>query len=932
MKNLFSLVLFLLSFTSISLNAQTQISGKIIDKANGETLPDAVVQVEGTTKGVLTDIEGKFTLAVEPGTYTLVVSFISYETAKIKIEAKANQVNYIELTMSEAKANQLDVVTVVATPERSNANFVLVERRKATGVSDGISASEIRRTPDRSTADVLKRVTGASIQDGKFAIIRGMNDRYNAGYLDGALLPSTESDRKAFAFDVVPANLIDNLTIIKAGSADLVGDFGGGIIKINTKAIPERFTQSLTIGAQANSVTTSQNFLQFKRYGGEQLNMVSSERNLPNFTEGSLKLASTFPSANDKTRLAGISQNFNNDWSNNTVNAVPNARFAYSVGFPIQLADNKKIGVIAALTYANTRRIADGSINTFDGSGQVADFSDRSYLQNISTGGIFNINYVSSKTQINFRNLINANTDNNTISRSGSADLGNGLMVQNKANLINYNRLYNGIVSLKQIIGDNFMTINGSVSYSNVVRKVPDYRIVSYTSVDNNPYSLALGDFFNSSTGRFASQLNENVYSSNLELDKQFNGANVKTNIKAGYFYQNRYRTFSGRSFVYGGSLAETSLNPAIDLGAKNISANQLYLVEKTSNDIAYYEGKSNMNAGFISIDQKFKEKLRAVYGLRYENSDINVNNQKVLNKNNEPTKIASISKGNFLPSVNLCYYVNEKTNIRADYFASVNRPEFRELAPFSFFVFDKNAELKGNNNLQIANLNNYDLRYEFFPNAGQLFSIGGFYKTIQNPVELSIDITQPFTTFTFKNEKSAKIYGLEFEMKKKLGFIGKAKFFQDLAIYSNLSLMKSQLNFEAGTQAKLGRSLQGQSPYLINAGLQYDNVDNGWSGSIAVNRVGRRIAFVGVDPKFGATRQDIYEAPRTVLDLQISKNIKNLNIKLTMGDLLHSDLLYYQDVDGNGKYAKSTAPNADRLMFLYNNGFTSTLSFGYTF
>ena len=228
--------------------------------------------------------------------------------------------------------------------------------------------------------------------------------------------------------------------------------------------------------------------------------------------------------------------------------------------------------------------------------------------------------------------------------------------------------------------------------------------------------------------------------------------------------------------------------------------------------------------------------------------------------------------------------------------------------------------------------MNNFDVRYEFFPSAGQLISVGGFYKTIKNPVELSIDITQPFTTFTFNNEKSATIYGVEFEIKKKLNFINKAKIFNDLSIYSNLSYIKSELKFDEGTQAKLGRPLQGQSPYVINAGLQYENQEKGWSGSLTFNKVGRRIAFVGVDPKFGDTRQDIYEAPRGVLDLQVGKTIKNLNIKLTVGDILHSDLVFYQDADNDGKFTKSTAPNADRQMFLFNNGFTTSLSFGYTF
>jgi outer membrane receptor protein involved in Fe transport len=367
-------------------------------------------------------------------------------------------------------------------------------------------------------------------------------------------------------------------------------------------------------------------------------------------------------------------------------------------------------------------------------------------------------------------------------------------------------------------------------------------------------------------------------------------------------------------------------LDPSVDLSSKNIGATKLYLVEKTNNDLAYYKGKSDLTAYYVAIDQKFQEKLRAVYGVRYEDANIKVSNQKI------GGDIANLKKGSFLPSINMCYYLSEKINIRADYFASVNRPEFRELAPFAFYVFDKNAEIKGNKDLKIATLNNYDVRFELFPSGNQLISVGGFYKTIKDPVEFSIDLSQPFTTFTYQNEKSATIYGLEFEVRKGLDFMGSAKIFGDMSVFSNLSLVKSQLSFGAESKAKADRQLQGQSPYIINAGLQYENKDNGWFASVIGNRVGRRIAYVGVDAKYAPFRTDIYEAPRTVIDFQVGKNIKKMNVKLTVGDILRNDLVFYQDTDNSGKFEKSTAKNGDRQMFLYNNGFTAALSFNYTF
>jgi hypothetical protein len=913
----------LLTLAAFAAEENGKIAGKIIDKATGEGLIGATVQLEGTALGSVTDIEGKFVISTKPGAYTLVLNYISYRTEKVQVEVKANEITYFNFAMEESN-NTLTEVVVTYTIQKSSALALLTERKNAPTVSDGVSAELIRRTPDRTTSDVLKRVTGASIQEGKFAVIRGMNDRYNAGYLDGALLPSTEADRKAFAFDVVPANLIDNLQIIKAGSPDLVGDFGGGIIRINTKAVPEKLTQTLTIGGQTHSLTTFKGFTEFKKYAGESVGLVSSQRNVPDFAEGALKLSSPFPNAEQKNQLAEVSKAFNHDWSNQTTEAAPNSRLAYSLGFPVRISDEKKLGVILALNYANTRRYSEGKINTFDGSGQVASLTDQIFQQNISSGGIFNVNYVAHKTQLSFRNLLNINADNNSVLRTGTGDFINAIDVQNTATVFNHNRLYNSIVSLKQIVGNDLFAINASANYSNVRRRIPDYRIVSYTKTpDDENFRLALGDFFNSSTGRFNSDLKEDLLGGNLELSKKIDTKTVKTDLKAGFFLQMRDRTFESRNFVYNGNPPRLTYNPADDLGAANIAGSQLYLVEKTADDIAYYDGKQHLTAFYATADQRIGAKLRAVYGVRYEDADIHVTNKKV------DMEVARIQEGVVLPSANFSFALSEKMNLRAAYYASVNRPEFRELAPFAFFVFDKNAEIRGNTDLKIAHLNNFDLRWEFFPSGSQVLSVGGFYKTVSNPVEFSFDPTQVATTFTFTNEKSAVIYGAELEVRKNFDFIGGQQVWTDLVAFANLALIKSDITASEGSLARTDRPLQGQSPYVLNAGIQYESEKSGWFGSAVINRIGRRIAFVGVDPQFGDTRQDIYEAPRSVLDLQVGKNIGKFNLKLTIGDLLRQDLVYYQDADQNGQYE---AGGADRVMFSFINGMTAALSVGLTF
>jgi TonB-dependent receptor len=926
MKKVAILFSFLFALPFMLLAQKGTISGKIIDKSTGEGLIGVTVKAESPTAnaGAASDIEGNFLISATPGAYTVNFLYSAYKTEKVAVTVEAGKVAYLNLAMEES-TNELTEVVITTTIEKTSALSLLTQRKNAAQVSDGISADLIRRTPDRTTSDVLKRVTGASIQEGKFAVIRGMNDRYIAGYLDGALLPSTESDRKAFAFDVVPANLIDNLMIIKAGSPDLVGDFGGGVIKINTKSVPERFVQTISIGGQTHSLTSFKGFTQFKRYPGEALNIFGSQRDIPTFDENALKSASTFPSSEEKRKFAEISQKFNNDWSNSVVNSMPNPRISYSLGFPINLHNDRKLGVVMALNYSNSQRYSEGVVNSFDGTGQVSAFTDAAYKQNFSSGGILNVNYVSTKTQINFRNLLNLNTDNNTTLRTGIGNTQDQVGVRATANVINYNRLYNGIVSLKQIVGANLFTINASANYSNVRRSVPDYRIASYTiTPDFEEYQLQRGDFFNSSSGRFTSNLKEGVAGGELELEKELNCTGIKTEIKAGVYTQSRDRSFESRNFVYQGNQpSNLTYNTATDLGADNINAGHLYLLEKTSNDLAYYQGKSKQNALYAMADQKFFGKLRTVYGVRYENADIHVTNQKL------DSEVARIKQGVYLPSANVSYSLTDKVNIRGAYFATVNRPEFRELAPFSFFVFDKNAEIRGNKDLKIATLNNYDLRFEFYPSGSQVISAGAFYKTINNPVEFGIDITQPFTTFTYQNEKSARIYGLELELRKNLSFIGRAPIFTDITVFSNLALIHSSLQFEEGSFAKQNRPLQGQSPYVLNAGIQYESPENGWFGSIVMNRIGRRIAFVGVDPKFGATRQDVYEAPRSVVDFQFGKNINRFNVKLTIGDILKQDLTFYQDADDSGKYE---AKGKDLLMFQFKNGFTTSLTLGYSF
>lgn len=306
---LFFITIAFILIGALSVKAQEGVlSGKIIDKNSGEPVIGAVIQTADSQHGVTTDLDGAYILKLPAGPHMIEIRMISYGMQKFDINLDPGKSVVLNAVLEEESVS-MDEVVVTYTIQRSSTLSQMIERRNAAVISDGISAESIKKTPDRNASDALKRITGASIQEGRFAIIRGMNDRYNAGLLDGFNLPSTESDRKAFSFDVIPSILIDKMQVIKAGIPEMPGDFGGGIIKINTKGIPEKLTQQVNIGGQWHSLTTFKNFEGLKKYGIENSGLVSRQRNLPDVAESDMRLSGSYSNAADRARLAENSKN-----------------------------------------------------------------------------------------------------------------------------------------------------------------------------------------------------------------------------------------------------------------------------------------------------------------------------------------------------------------------------------------------------------------------------------------------------------------------------------------------------------------------------------------------------------------------------------------------------------------------------------------------
>lgn len=925
------ILLILTLFGFNQLMAQNgKITGKVVDATDGLEIIGAAVQIKGTTKGTATDFEGKFTIEnVEPGTYTVQVSYLSYSNKEISgVVVKPNGVVTLNVSLVSA-ANDLNEIVVQVEYKRETMNAILIDQKNASSIGDGISADVIKTTPAKTTSDVLKKVSGASIQDNKFAIIRGLNDRYNAAFINGAPLPSSEADRKAFSFDIFPSNLIDNMVITKTATPDMPAEFAGGIIQISTKDIPDKNFYTLSLGSSVHSLTTFQPWM--KSQGGKYdfLGLDDGTRAIPSAFPGS----DQFSSLPRRQRQAYSSLFKNTFGPIEVASAAPNTNFQFTMGQKTKLF-GKDFGSIFALTYNNSYRRTPALRQDFAGDDKVFEFNDEQYSRNVLWGALWNLSYkLNNNNKISFRNMFNVNTEDQVTVREGQDIAASGLDRKAYAIFYNQNLLYTG-----QLIGEHLfekaknLKVKWVLGYSDITRDIPDFRRLRYNRVpsanNENPYIAFLTTNASpNDAGRFYSNLDESVYSGSVDFSLPLDIKGKKSTLKFGYYYQSRVRDFNVR--VLGNVINSTTyFNPdLLRLGIGDIF-NPMNFMDSTGFSIAEstnksdsYDASSSLNSGYAMLDMKLTVRLRAVFGVRVEAFSQNVYAE---SNSNVPTDITR-SNVDVLPSLNLAYELSQKSNLRFAASQTLSRPEFRELAPFSFFDFNNFVEIVGNSELQRAKITNLDLRYELFPGNGQLISGSVFFKHFQNPIEqtLNSDIGGGTLSTTYRNATSATNFGLELEYRKSLEFIG--AWFNRLTLATNLALIQSEVNLENVAGAS-NRPLQGQSPFVFNMSLNYKDEKN-WSGAISVNRVGKRIAFVGTD-----IYPDFYENPRWVVDLSVNKSIlkDKLEIKMNLADLLAQDLVFYQNKVGNTN--TNFEENSDNVMRRFRYGRTLSIGLSYKF
>lgn len=901
--NTFILSLLCFSFT---VSAQPgKIAGKVKDVKTNDILVGASIIIKGQAKGISTSVEGTFLISIEPGTYSLLVSYSGFQSKTItEIEVKAGQLTEVDISL-ETQSKEMTGVVVTSSAKKESANALYNYQRTQAGMSDGIAADLIRKSPDKNTGAILKRISGASVQDNKFVVVRGLADRYNGAMINNSVLPSSEPDRKAFSFDIIPASLVDNIIINKTASPDLPGDFSGGMVQVNTKDVPSKKFLTIGLGFGANTQTTFKNFKTGVKGNYDFLGFDDGTRNMP---DAFPKSRTKYSSATTDEQFT-FSKSFENNFGLRKKNtAMPAQNLQLTFGNRKEISSNSYLGTVLALTYQNAQTIQTSNRKDFESAGLTSyEYTDELYKNTTNLGALANFSFVKGKSKLSFKNLFNRGFENTFTTRNGynfdndqEINLDNGTT----ANDLLIKTLISSQLEGEHRLGKNNQKLNWNFSYTSTNRDQPDLAVISYfrpISSPSSPYSVILRP---QNTFRFFSNLVENGVGGNINYAIPFNWLKEKQSFKLGYVNQYKEREFQTRFLTYKKSPYGTfndnllTLSPDKIFNKENINANG-FIIEDITSNTDRYNASSFLNAGYVLLDNRFTDRLRLVWGIRVESF-----NQKVSTRDLSG-RMVEVSNDNFdvLPSASFTYSITKRQNLKLALSQTVSRPEFRELANFSYYDFVTNSSIIGNPDLQRSLNTNADIRYEIFPKAGEIISVSGFYKSFKNPIEQAIlSGSVPSNRIrTFINSDKADTYGAELEIRKQLGFLGEKSWFENTIVYANLAIIKSAVNIASLYLETKERPLQGQSPYLINAGILYNTAKNGLAFSLLYNRTGERIADVGF-----AGYPDIYERARDILDFQVSKQIgKNGELKLNVSDLFNQKTIFYQNLDDKKIYNK---------------------------
>ena len=909
---------FVVGLLTTGLFAQSGIiRGKVTSGETGEELIGAAVYIAGTTKGSSTDLEGNYSiLSVEPGTYDIVCQYISFANDTIKGVEVGEDVTITNFALGSSNINLVEFV-VEAKANRASENFMLTMQKKAAGVMDGISSQQIARSGDGNAAAAARRVTGVSIEGGKYVYVRGLSDRYSLTTLNEAEIPSLDPERNSVQMDLIPTNLIDNMQIFKTFTPDKPGSYTGGLVNIGTKDFPERYMFQLSTSFGYNTIgSLNEEFLTSEKSKTYFVGSGAGYHDNP--ITGRIETL-----GGDKEKLSNQGKSLSKEYSPSTNRSGLDHGFSVSAGNQKSLSDERSIGYVGGFTYNRSYRFKEdlvlanykllGSEEDVSALNQERYYDGQEGQETVLLGGLGNISYkMNPNNKIGFNFMVNKDATNtarffageNTGSDVGITQVERKLQYQERT-------LYLGQFKGEHYFDASEWKLNWLLSTALSKQNEPDLRyfISDYEIQDNGDTLHDIQQSKYNMPTHFWREMEETSVHAKVDGEKPFQlveGLDGK--VKFGAAMVAKDRNFRTRSFQYSMTSNmrskfndEYNGDPESFFGDENMNVGDpdgyLYLKDFTQIRNSY-TGKSRIAAVYGMYDGYVTPIVRVVAGLRVEKTNIVVNSLDVkLNSGH-------LDDLDLLPALNLALNYSENVNFRVGYTRTLARPSFREIAPFASFGGGSAFTTRGNPDLVRTNVDNVDLRFEYFMKPGELLSVSVFGKNFKNPIERIFSKEAVGSELSWSNVDNAKLYGVEFEARKGLDFIDER--WSEFSIGGNLTLIKSivdlsedEYQFVKDKRPSAGdtRQLFGQAPYIVNAFLNYNNAEKGLKANLSFNVSGEKLVVVGRkgDPH-------IYDQPRPTLDFNIGKVFnEKFSMKFAAKNLMNAKVnweMHFKDID----------------------------------
>ncbi len=898
-------VLFALAVLwSVSTFAQNgTIRGTVYEEETSEALFYATAMLQGTDAVSFTDFDGKFELSATPGTYTLKISFLGLADLVIpNVEVKSGQVTAFENIRLTPATNELATVTVTASALRNTESALMDIKKKSVTVMDGISAQNFRKIGDANAAAAVTRVPGVSIQGGKYVFVRGLGDRYTKTQLMGMDIPGLDPDRNSLQMDIFPTNILQNIVVLKSLTADLSADFSGGLVNIELVDFPTQKTLNIS---SSLSYTPGMNLVQGLGYQGSATDFLGFDSGFRSNPLPSQYIYSGIPNpALDDPITEELTKSFSPVLEAKTKTTPLNGSLGISGGNQIKKENGKTIGYNASFSYkvntdfyGTTDANGDSSRmyvqNFYRKPNQSSDYrllADRTQVGSLAITNTFlsglvgySIKDANDKYRFNFMHLQNGESRAGEFIETASIE---NSFVGRRDNLEYSERsISSAFVSGTHSRKDNNLKIDWRIAptYSRIADK--DIRTTSYRT-EGGASTISPGE--TGFPGRIWRYLNEFNLSNRLDIERKHEllGRDAKTKYGASYNF--KYRDYEILRYA----LRSKSLNNLDPLtGNADELLTDYYIWDVSSDAGMYYQGNYEANnayqgiqsnlALYVSEEFSLNALTKAVVGLRGERYDqfytgvdqsyAGSNGAFGQSYSNTPV----LNNTRLFPTVSLIYSVNENSNLRFGMFQTVARPSFKEKSAAQIEDVLTGITFIGNIDLKSTSINNLDVRYEYFMQGGQTVAFSGFFKQFTNPIELVAYSAAAPSNFQPRNVGNATVAGVEFEVRKNLDFMGMKNF----EVNSNVSFIRSEVSRDSSEyQARLDaardgevitetRAMQGQSPYLVNAGLSYNNPRNGWQGGLFYNVQGEKLYIVGV-----VDNPDVFEVPFHSLNFNLLK------------------------------------------------------------